>query len=55
MIAESQPEFCFGQLLITPGALQALQEAGQLAIEFLQRHVRGDCGDLCEEDRQAND
>jgi hypothetical protein len=55
MIAKSQPEFFLGQLLITPGALQALQEAGQSAIEFLQRHVRGDWGEVCEEDREAND
>jgi hypothetical protein len=25
------------------------------AIGFLQRHVRGDWGDVCPEDRQAND
>jgi hypothetical protein len=55
MIAKSQTEFCFGQLLITPGALEALQKANQSAIEFLQRHVRGDWDDVCEEDRQAND
>jgi hypothetical protein len=55
MIAESQPEFCFGQLLITPGALEALRRAGQSAIEFLQHHVRGDWGDVCGDDRQAND
>ena len=55
MIAESRPEFCFGQLLITPGALEALEKAGQSAIEFLQRHVRGDWGDVCDEDRRLND
>jgi hypothetical protein len=55
MIAKSQPEFVFGQLFITPGALEALQKAGQSAIEFLQRHARGQWGDVCVEDRQAND
>lgn len=55
MIAESQPEFCLGRLLITPGALEALEKSGQSALEFLQHHVRGNWGDVCEEDRQAND
>jgi hypothetical protein len=55
MIAESQPEFFLGQLLITPGALEALEKAGQSAIEFLQRHVRSDWGDVCYEDRRLND
>ncbi len=55
MIAESQPEFVLGRLLITPGAIEDLERAGQSAIEFLQHHVRGDWGNVCEEDRQAND
>jgi len=55
MIAKSQTEFVLGQLLITPRALEALQRANQSAIEFLQRHVRGDWGDVCEEDRRLND
>jgi hypothetical protein len=55
MIAKSQPKFSLGQIVATPGALDALQEASQSAVEFLQRHARGDWGDVCEEDRQAND
>ena len=55
MIADSQPEFVLGRLLITPGALEALERAGQSAIEFLQHHVRGDWGEVDQEDRQAND
>ena len=39
-----------GQIVATPGALQALQEAGQSADEFLTRHVTGDWGDLDVED-----
>jgi hypothetical protein len=52
MIAKSQPKFSLGQIVATPGALEALQKAGQSPVEFLQRHV---WGDVCEEDRQAND
>ncbi len=55
MIAKAQPKFSLGQVVATPGALKALENAGQTAFEFLKRHVRGDWGELCEEDRQAND
>jgi hypothetical protein len=44
-----------GQIVATPGALEALKEAGQGPGEFLSRHLRGDWGDLCEEDRRLND
>jgi hypothetical protein len=55
MIAKCQPKFSLGQIVATPGALEALQKAGQSATEFLQLHIRGDWGQLCDEDRQAND
>jgi hypothetical protein len=55
MIAEFRPEFVLGRLLITPGAIETLEMADQSAIEFLKHHVRGDWGDVCDEDRQAND
>jgi hypothetical protein len=32
VIAKAQPRFSLGQIVVTPGALQALQEAGQSAI-----------------------
>ena len=55
MIAKSQPNFSLGQFVSTPAALEALQKAGQSAAEFLKRHVKGDWGELCGEDRQAKD
>ncbi len=55
MITKSQPKFSLGQIVATPGALEALEKAGQSAAQFLQRHIRGDWGDLCDDDRQAND
>jgi hypothetical protein len=48
-------KFSLGRIVATPGALEALQAAGQDAGEFLRRHVTGDWGDLDDEDRQAND
>src|SRR5260370_23442410 len=36
--------FALGKISITPGAVQALSEAGQHAVTFLQRHVTGDWG-----------
>jgi hypothetical protein len=47
--------FFLGQLVATPGALQALEEAGQGALEFLSRHQHGDWGELTEEDRKENE
>jgi hypothetical protein len=49
-----QPLFSLGQLVATPGALAALEKAGQTPLEFLARHVRGDWGELTEEDRKEN-
>ncbi len=51
---QRRPLFTLGTLLITPGALDML-EALQLApLPFVLRHVAGDWGDLCDEDKQAN-
>ena len=51
----SRPLFGLGQVVGTPGALQALEEAGQLPVELLTRHATGDWGDLCDEDRAENE
>jgi hypothetical protein len=50
-----QPLFSLGQIVATPGALAALEEAGQPPQEFLSRHIRGEWGDVCEEDRRENE
>lgn len=51
----TRPLFPLGQIVATPGALAALQTAGQDARAFLRRHVTGDWGNLSEADRQEND
>jgi hypothetical protein len=48
------PAFPLGQVVATPGALQALKEAGQCFEAFLFRHACGDWGELCDADLQEN-
>lgn len=55
MNVSSKPKFRLGRVVATPGALQALEVANQTAIPFLQRHVCGDWGEVCAEDKQLND
>ena len=50
-----QPKFDLGQILATPGALEALRESGQTPGFFISRHVQGDWGETGEEDKQLND
>jgi len=50
-----QNKFPLGRIVGTPGALDALKEAGVLPAWALDRHVSGDWGDVCHEDRQANE
>ncbi len=55
MIAVNQPRFSLGQVVATPAVLQTLKRLGQNVLEFIERHVRGDWGDLSEDDQQANE
>jgi hypothetical protein len=48
-------KFNLGQLVATPGALQALEEAGQSPAFFLDKHLAGDWGEVDADDRRAND
>ena len=43
-----------GRVLATPGALEALAEAGEHPFGYLSRHAAGDWGDLCAFDRKEN-
>lgn len=47
--------FALGQTFITPGAEEALQIAGQTAIEFLRRHMSCDWGELSQDDVSENE
>jgi hypothetical protein len=48
-------KFRLGRIVATPGALEALQSAGQDPLFFLERHVQGDWGEVDAEDSQANE
>ncbi|HEV8486104.1 MAG TPA: hypothetical protein VGV87_21350, partial [Blastocatellia bacterium] len=47
--------FALGQTFITPGAQEALEIAGETAIQFLRRHIPQDWGELSEEDVRENE
>ncbi len=47
--------FQVGQLVSTPGALTALEKAGQSPLEFVSRHCQGDWGEVDAEDAEANE
>lgn len=47
--------FPIGRTVVTPGALEALGGMQLAALPYLQRHVRGDWGDINESDAEANE
>lgn len=54
VVVEEAPLFSLGQLLITQGVAQLIQEQGVELGPYVRRHHHGDWGDLCSEDRQLN-
>ncbi len=55
IIFSNSARFPLGQIVATPGALELLQETGFSAAALISRHVHGDWGDLCDEDRAENE
>ena len=49
------PLFPPGRLVATPGTLALLEQTHKTPVELLSRHLRGDWGDLCEEDKTENE
>jgi hypothetical protein len=49
-----EPLFPLGQVVATPGVVNALMEHGIPAGRLIYRHVTGDWGDLCEHDKHQN-
>lgn len=50
-----QARFPLGRIVATPGALRALEEAGESPDGFLKRHIIGDWGELDQEDQRENE
>ena len=44
-----------GQVVATPGAIEALHASGEPPYDFLMRHLTGDWGDVDAHDRQENE
>ncbi len=53
-MSKHQQLFELGQVVATPAALELLERHSLTPMQFLQRHVTGDFGELCEEDEIAN-
>ena len=49
------PLFPLGEVVSTPGALEAMQAASVSPLALLHRHLRGDWGNLDKHDKQLND
>ena len=47
------PKFSLGQLVATPGALEALND--ESFWPYIKRHANGDWGDVCAEDKAENE
>ena len=50
-----KPRFTLGRVVATPGALAAIEKAGQQPGDFLARHVSGDWGEVLPEDVKENE
>ena len=48
-------KFKLGQVVSTPAALQALQQSNESPWTYLARHLAGDWGEVCQEDKEMND
>ena len=50
----SAVRFPLGRFFMTPGAIEAIDEAGQRPQEFISRHARLEQGELSNEDHKEN-
>jgi hypothetical protein len=54
-MSRAQSRFSLGHIVATPGALRALEEAGERPATFVDRHISGDWGELDDFDRLENE
>lgn len=55
MVDIPRPLFPLGQIVGTPPGLAALADAGENPTLYLERHCRGDWGDVDKHDAKVND
>jgi len=55
ILNENSVLFSLGNIYLTVGAQEELEESNQTANEFLARHQKGDYGLVCEDDRRENE
>ena len=48
-------KFSLGRIVSTPAALEVIAKSGQSPEFFLAKHVSGDWGEVCDEDKRLND
>jgi hypothetical protein len=51
----ARPKFSPGEIVATPGALDAMNDCEDTPLHYLDRHLRGDWGDVDADDKRAND
>jgi hypothetical protein len=51
---ETKPTFELGEVYMTPGAIEAIQDSGELFLIFLARHRCLEQGELSQEDHSEN-
>jgi hypothetical protein len=52
---DSKPRFSPGQVVATPGAIEAFRKAGEAFGNYLTKHVQGDYGVMDADDCKANE
>jgi hypothetical protein len=55
MVEIPHAKFQLGRVVGTPAALEAIRDSGEGVWAFLARHLAGDWGLVCQEDRRRND
>ena len=50
----TKPLFKLGQVVATPGALEAFEDAQEVPLDYIRRHVMGDWGEVPPEDAEEN-
>ncbi len=48
-------KFPLGHIVATPGALEAFRASGEDVLDYLERHLSGDWGEVCTEDKLENE